>query len=187
MKKILNSLIGVFLLIFNLNSDEIQITWDAEDNPSETLISFKVYISTNGFPNINANVIVIPYPSTTAVVSVESGPLYSIYVTAVSTNGLESIPSNQIRYQKLLAQVGRTNFLTLHGASNWVGAKIIANPTNGILSGTPPNLVYYPINTILQVKDTLDYELSELWQETNIVNYYTIKFLYDNTPPKITE
>ena len=184
MKKIISTLIGMFLLTFCLASAEVHLVWDANVEPD--LAGYKLYQSTDYFSSTN-RVVENVGNITMRVINVENGPLYSLYVTAYNTSGLESRPSNQIRYQRLLAHAGRPNTFTLLGATNWSGARLINSPTNGILSGTLPTITYTPTNTISKTGDVLEYEIQELWEGYNITNYYSIRFVYDNTPPTISE
>ena len=186
MKKTITSLVGLFLLTVCLSSAEILVEWDEGGNEPGSVTGTKIYISTNSFIG-PIQTMIVPEPLTTAAIQIEPGLLYSMYATAVGTNGTESIPSNQIRYQRFHIRVGITNELTLLGTTNWAGVKVIKPPSNGVLFGTLPNVYYYPTNWINSVTDSIKYELTETWESIPVTNNYSVIFTYDNVSPNITQ
>jgi hypothetical protein len=95
---------------------------------------------------------------TSTTTTVELGSVYAYHLTAYNTAGLESDPSNEIRFQLLLASPNTTNNFTLTGFTNWQSAVLTEYPTNGTLTGTPPDLVYIKTNP-LAIKDGFVYSI----------------------------
>jgi hypothetical protein len=163
------------------------LTWDNNtNNPPELVVGSAVYFSTNYFANVNWRVN-IPYPLNLITQAVTIGPIYSAFVTAVGSSTLESKPSNQIRYQRFLATIGKTNLITLQGSTNWNEASLVEYPKYGILSGTPPNLTYQPTSFIYTVKDYFTYRIPETFEGYDVINYYSVHFRYGNNPPIIQQ
>jgi hypothetical protein len=181
MKKIL-IVLSLLCVLLNANaaSKTITIAWDA--NPELDILGYKNYNSTNAFVTTNAAVLVTN--ALTYTMPIEIGPVYSLYVTAINTVGLESDPSAQLRYQEHLVYPKKTNNIVLAGTTNWVGAVLSMSPTNGILTGTPPNIIYTPTN-ITATSDIIQYKIATISGGTNVLNYYKFAFVYVNSPPNI--
>ena len=187
MKKLFSFLACILLVAYSLRSGDIVLTWDnSTSNPPGVVESTRVYFSTNYFTSGNWQTN-IPVPINEVTQKVSVGLVYSAFCTAVSTNSLESKPSNQIRYQRFLTIIGKPNIIILQGSSDWSQTVLTVAPTNGILSGTPPNMTYQPTNFIYAVKDFFVYKTPDMSSGDNITNWYSVHFLYGNNPPIIPQ
>jgi hypothetical protein len=70
----------------------------------------------------------------------------------------------------------------------WTNFVLVLAPTNGVLSGTPPNVVYTPTNTSTYYnKDRFVYSSPEQFGGTNINYYYSVYFYWINSAPVLRE
>ena len=181
MKKIIASSI-IFACSLLSYGQTIQITWDA--NPEPDISGYRLHYSTNSLIPPFSFTNTVGSTTLTSTIPVVSGPLYAITATAFNTSGLESDYSQQLRYQLFRSYTKITNNLVLLGSSNWPTAILRRSPTNGILSGAPPNLQYRVTNTIIGIsRDYFIYEISDSGVAST--NYYSIHFIVPNSPPRI--
>jgi hypothetical protein len=117
MKKLFLSLVFIFGLLFNLNSGPasntttVNLAWDYDFTVNPDVAGFYIYygVNNNNIPNWNGtNVVCGCYTNfvlavgglvtNTTIVNLERGLTYYFTATTVSTNGIESDNSNEVRY-----------------------------------------------------------------------------------------
>jgi hypothetical protein len=136
-------------------SVEVRMGWNPNTEPD--LAGYRMYQSTNFFNTPSTNFITVIAPSTNASSVVDFDNVYAYHLTAYNTTGLESEPSNEIRFQLLMASPRLTNSFTLTGFTNWQSAILTKPPTNGIITGNPPNISYRRTNATA-IKDNFTSE-----------------------------
>jgi hypothetical protein len=179
-KSKLSLFIGFLLCSVNLFAGQITLLW--EPNVDSDLGGYKLYSSTNSFVTTTVTNVGNVTQKDCFVVN---GVLYSFYATAYDTNGIESDPSNMLKYYRRTVVIGRTNVVQLMGDMNWVGAELVVSPTNGVLSGTPPNLFYFTFSTNAGGMDKFTYKIADIFHGQNITNYYSVHFLRVIGPPVV--
>lgn len=164
--------------------NSIKASWNASLDTNATSYSLysKTAAATNfttttlvGILNTNASIPAIPYT------------LYELYVSARDVNALESDPSNKVRTENVYVNgIGNPTSITLLdvGILNFSGFVLTSAPTNGILTGNPPNVVY--TTTGNGNKDVIVYKSPEIFAGSNITNYYSIYKAFINNPPVIS-
>ena len=157
MKKIIA--IGMFLatIVYGWSAD-VKLTWSP--NSEIDLAGYRLYQSTNFFNTPITNFISINAPNTNITTTIDIGPTYAYHLTAYNTSGLESDPSNEVRFRMLLAAPNVTNAFTLTGFTNWQSAILTRPPTNGVITGTPPNIFYRRTNATA-IKDNFTYSIEK--------------------------
>ena len=187
MKKII-AMGMLFTSLIHVWSGEVRMVWRPNIEPD--LAGYKMYQSTNFFNTPSTNFITILAPSTNATSTVEFGRVQAYHLTAYNTAGLESDPSNEIRFQMLLAAPDATNSFTLTGFTNWQSAILTRPPTNGVITGTPPNIFYRRTNATA-IKDNFVYSIEKqplVSAETNVItNYFSVHYINPNMTPTITD
>ena len=172
-------ILGVQLL--TAAQPQITVTYAPPTNIIAQVTNYNLYISTNAFTNILSQTAI--GTNGTVTTNVNYGVATSLYFTAVDTNGLETLPSNELRTQPFQVLFGKPNALALLGGTNWTGATVVTAPSNGTLTGTPPNVTYTPTNASA-TKDMVVYTLpNEIAYGSPITNYYALKFVFPNSPP----
>jgi fibronectin type 3 domain-containing protein len=164
---------------FLFSETAVTVAWD--QNPETDIASYGVYVSTNSFQSV-AFTNIVDFPTTTNRVPVQPNIGYSFYVTAKNTAGLESDPSTVLYYTQVAVKPNTPNNLILTGTNDWTGATLFSAPTNGTISGTLPNLTYTVTNLAASV-DRLSYKIPSTG--TNANYYYTVNFIFPNSPPSI--
>jgi len=197
MKKLI--LIALAVILYTISTAAqltVSVIWDPGTNWNLNTIGTYLYMSTNDvYADTNrfaTRVFNAPRIYTNSNVAVNTNALFSMYITAADTNNLtlESDVSNQVRFQLFPYVRGQSNqSLTLksYTAITWAQFLISQYPTNGILSGTPPNLVYTPTNTGFFNKDRFVYKSPETFGGTNIFYTYSIYFYWFNSAPVLRE
>lgn len=192
MKRLLLTVLTLLTLNTNVSA---QLTMTVFWKPGSTnLMPTYFYMSTNDiWLNTNRNnlKVLVPVGLTNYITPITTNRLYSMYVTSLNTNTTaETRPSNQIRYQLFPFIRGKTNypFISLdYFGTNWSNFQIVTQPTNGIVTGTLPNLTYTPTNKAYFLKDRFVYKSPEIFAETNILYYYSVHFVNTNFPTVIQD
>ena len=177
MKKLLVSMMMLFLLTLSVSvaaqtTGAATVSWDA--NPEVDIAGYNVYykaVSATAFTTVN----VAGKATVSTVISVLPSTAYEMYITAYNTSGLESDPSNKIRYTMYIVNGnGKSTPITLvdSGATNYSTYQLLVGPTLGTLSGTVPSLTFTPSATF--TKDIFSYKSPELFSGTNINCYYSV-------------
>jgi hypothetical protein len=161
------------------------LEWDAIDNVA--CLGYRVYWkeSTNPAPynvtnisgRLNTNVTLVTSPSV----------VYEAYVTGLSTNNNESDASGMVRFQNFyVSGIGKSTPLTLGdlGTTNFPGFVLKQQPTNGVITGTAPNVIFTPSQTFGS-KDMFVYSSPATFQGYNITNYYGVIKTLTNKPPTL--
>lgn len=160
----------------------INVWWD--ESPSEYVAGYSVYYKTPTNDIISTNI--IGRTNTSAIIRTDVNVVYELYVTAKDAEGLESDPSNKIRTEIVYVNgIGRPTPITFldFGNTNFPGFTLLTAPTVGILSGTPPNVVYTLTNS--GVTDWITYTSPEQSSIGHIINYYMFRKAITNAPPTI--
>lgn len=173
-KKALALLFGV-LLLASVSSAQSSVTfaWNPSTDPSCN--GYRVYTkavtasswTTNSLSGVSST----SFTFGGAVI----GTLYQIYVTAVTTNNLESAPSNQVRYQYFQVNAsGNPTALTLSdvNVANFPGFVLSQPPTSGTVNGTPPSVTYTGNSGFS--KDQWTYTSPEIFSGINVSNTYAV-------------
>jgi hypothetical protein len=143
-----------------------------------------LYIKAGTGATITTNI--VGKSTTSAIINVNPLTVYELYVTAYNPSGLESDPSNKIRYTSFIVNgFGKITPITLldSSAANYPMFQLIYGPTSGLISGTAPSLVYNPTNTF--IKDSFAFKSPEMFQGTNVMNYYSV-YKVQITKPTVT-
>lgn len=161
--------------------EEIRVIWQPNTEPD--LAGYIIYHSTNyfsgDFTKIDVGNVDI------ATITNKYSVVNSYYLTAYNTSGLESDPSNQIRFEHLPVNRLITNHFTIKGYSSFDGAILVKSTKHGVLEGYPPNIYYYCTNKYAY-KDEFIYSIPVAGLDP-ITNYFILQILYPNTPPTISE
>lgn len=150
-----------------------KVSWDGVPEASSYNVYYKPTIA-NTWVITN----VVDKTNNFTIIPITPYVTYQIYVTSLNDVGIETEPSNQVRYQLMYVNANRSTPLVLGDLSstNFPSFILANNTTNGTLSGTPPSIVYTP-NSGGVKKDTFSYKSSELYQGINITNYYVVSKL----------
>jgi len=172
------------LLLMSLNSfaQTITLAWDA--NEDVTITGLKLYTGPVSGPY--STVTEIAANSTTFDIPVVFSNVYSFYLTATNAAGLESEPSNSVRFMLLQLENSLTNQVDVSvSAIDWSGAEIVNSPQHGILSGSPPFLTYVYTNlSALTNKESFGIKTADISSGTNIINFYSLRInLTEPLPP----
>lgn len=186
MNKVLISLVFIFSLCF-VSAQEVRFKW--KPNSESDLAGYRLYSSTNLFVSNFTNFVDVGNV-TNATYELKTSGTTAFYITAYNTAKLESDPSNELRFRLLLATAASniTNSFTLTGFTNWQSAILTKSPTNGIITGTPPNIFYRSTN-VTATKDNFTYSIQKqpmAGTEHPVTNYFTVYYLFPNTPPVIS-
>lgn len=162
------------------NPNVMKVRWDA---PNDTnVVGYSLYYKTLAATNFSTTNIV-GLANTNAALPVVVNTVYEIYVTAKDAGGLESDPSNKIRGQNILVNgFGKLTPITLLDASNtnFIGFVFSSGASNGVVTGTAPNLTYTATNTV--GKDMLVFKSPESFLGIPVTNYYGIYRAMNNSP-----
>ena len=158
MNKLIFLLLFISSLSFTTLAQEVKLTWKPNTEPD--LAGYKIYQSTNFFETPSTNFINVNAPLTNVTTTVEFDRVQAYRLTAYNTAELESEPSNEVRFQMLLAAPYATNSFTLTGFTNWQSAILSTPPTNGVITGTPPNIFYHRTNATA-IKDNFVYSIEK--------------------------
>jgi hypothetical protein len=175
MKKILTSIVLFFVLISTMAAATKPITLAWEPNAETDVGGYYFYYKPVYTSNWTTNTIVGRL-TTNITVALDLTTVYQFYVTAYNTNALESEPSNQVRYQGYLVNGNKKpTALVLADpiSTNFASYVLISLPTNGTITGTPPNIVFTP-SPGFGIKDSFAYRSPELFEDMNITNYYSV-------------
>lgn len=179
MKKIIYLLIFLGSLITAYSQNSLIVTWDVLADVEGYYVYTKPVTLTNwtkiqkiGSTNVFATIPILP------------NQLYQTYVTAYkSTN--ESLPSNQIRNQVFYVnEYGNATAITLPDVNptNVLGFTLVSGPTNGILGGGLPTIVFIPDSNFVS-KDKVVYKSPEVFGDSNVTNYYGFVKINSNFVP----
>lgn len=176
----MKELLLLFFTAFKIYAQTtVTLAWDA--NEDTTVTGLKLYTSTNFFQDA----LITDLPNTTTFdFSVNSNTTYSIYLTATNAAGLESEPSNKVRFTKFFSN-NRTNVFDLSSTVSPIADtnNISVYPTNGIIYGEFPYITYVYTNSIASTKDYFKISTGEL---TNVVdNYYSITLSFSQPDPPV--
>lgn len=157
-------IVGMGLLTFALHcfGGQVRLHWNPPESGPD-LAGYYLYESLNFFevdPLAPLQDIDEAYTNTTAMI--EIGQIHAFHLTAYNTYGLESDPSNEIRFQLLTLPSKGTNAndMLMLGFTNWASAVLTKPPTNGIIVGVPPNIQYYRTN-FASYKDGFIYNIEK--------------------------
>lgn len=185
MKRLLGWLVGLAAAM-TLTVHGVTLEWDGVQDTN--VVGYRLYykpatnatwLSTNTVGRLSTNVVISATPNV----------LYQAYVTSVSDIGLESDPSNQVRYQNFFVNgIGKATALTLGdvGTTNFAAFLLVQQPTNGIVSGVAPNVLFTPTSNFGN-KDMFVYQSPEMWMGQHITNYYGVLKNLTNKPPVLLE
>lgn len=178
----MKKLFFLFFVAFKIYAQStVTLAWDA--NEDTTVTGLKLYTSTDFF-NLDSSVTEIPN-TTTFNLNVETDQTYSAFITATNAAGLESEPSNTVRFTKFIL-TQRTNIfdfsdtITISETNN-----ISEYPTNGIIYGEFPNITYVYTNSFVSAKDF--FKVQSAVSTNTIDNYYlfTIAFTLPDPPTNL--
>lgn len=186
MKKILATVLAVAMLTLGVVAQStndpkvMKVRWDA--TPDTVATGYSLYhkpVSSNSFTMTN----IVGRLTTNAAIAVVPNVVYELYVTAKSDTGLESDPSNKIRGQNILVNgFGKLTSITLldAGTTNFPGFVFSGGSSNGVTTGTAPNLTYTATNTV--GKDMLVFKLPEIYMGFPVTNFYGLYRAMNNAP-----
>ena len=163
----------------------VTLAWDP--SPDAGVGGYYIYYKTVAAPSFATTNVIGQATTNVTIQGIVVNTVYQFYATAYSTNGLESDTSNQVRYQYFQVNgSGKPTALTLGdvGTSNFAGFLLVSAPTNGLVSGNPPNVIFSP-NGSFTGKDAFSYRNPELFAGVNITNTYAVYKVGINTPPRI--
>lgn len=173
MKKTILS--GLFVALVSMSTlfgqtNSLTIAWDA--NTDTTVVGHKLYVSTNFNTYATSNIANV----TTYTFNIFKNTTYTMFLTATNVQGLESEPSNKVRYTGYTLINSRTNVFNL---SNTVQSPttttITKSPVHGRLIGTFPNLMYVYTNNVPSTNDSFVVRTLESSSIYFIDNWYGIQ------------
>ena len=151
------------------NPNIMKVAWDATADVG--VGSYSLYFKTIAATNYSTTNLV-GRTTTNAAITVVPNVVYELYITAKAANNLESDPSNKIRGQNILVNgFGKSTSITVFDAfpTNVPLFQLTSTSSNGIVTGTLPNLVYTPTNTV--GKDMLVFKSPEVFVGLYVTNY----------------
>ena len=171
----------VTLAAQNTNPYTMKVAWTG--SPDANVVAYSLYyknVSATSFSSIN----LVGAATTNAAIGVTPGVIYELYVIAKDANEVESDPSNKIHGQNILVNgFGKPTFITLldAGTTNFSSFVLSSgSSSNGIVSGTPPNITYTATNIV--GKDMMVYKSPETFSGQFVTNYYGLFRAIRNAP-----
>lgn len=156
------------------------VMWDSI--PDTSVVSYNVYYKTSTSSTWTTTN-VVGRLNNSAALSVQPLLVYQYYVTAMSDTGIETEPSNQVRFQYFHVNASKPTSLTLGdvGTANFPSFVLITNTVAGTLTGTAPSVTFTPTLSGFK-KDSFVYKSPELYQGLNVTNYYAVTKLPFGAP-----
>lgn len=187
MKKIQSYFIVIFTLFtLTLSAQTKSVTLEWDPSPDTNVVGYVMYYKDVLAPSFFSTNIPGKFSTNVVIGGLMVNVVYQFQVTAYISDGLESDFSNQIRYQYFYVNANKATPLVLgdSGTTNFANFLLISSPTNGIITGTPPNVTFSP-TVGFTGKDSFSYKSPELFNEINITNGYGIYKVDINVPPNI--
>jgi len=168
------------------------VVWNSGTGWNTNSTMTYLYVSSNEVSRLSPRITNAPLVTTYTNIPITTNQLYSMFVTGAETNAptIESDVSNQIRFQLLpyvRGTASKTFTMLSYTNVSWASFQLIQAPTNGVLSGTPPNITYTPTNGTGFNRDRFVYKSPEMAGGTNITYNYGIYFYWFNSAPALRD
>lgn len=178
-KKLLGTLLFAIVLYCSAAAAQNSVTlaWNPVSDP--TAGGYNLYFKQTTAASWITNFVSGAATTNVTLSSLVANAVYQFYITTVTTNGLESAQSQQVRYQYFIVNAGKATALTLGdlGTTNFVGFVLTQSPTNGTVTGTAPNVSFNPTAGFPTAgKDLFSYRNPDTFGQgnLNITNTYAV-------------